>query len=280
MLNLKSKLQKEREPYRRSMNESIQVEHQDQIATIILNRPEQRNAINTEMWARLGDAARQFDADPTVRVVILRGADASAFSAGADIHEFETARHDAVTARAYAEVFEGAMDAVQAIGKPTISLIRGFCVGGGLELSTATDVRIASEDARFGVPVGHLGILVGYKEMRRLVALVGAGAAMDLLLTARLIGAADALRVGLVSQVLPAETIMDKTYELAAKMCALAPLSARWHKQILQTVLSHPGLEGLNAQERDVPFACFETEDFAEGRRAFVEKRRPQFKGK
>jgi enoyl-CoA hydratase/carnithine racemase len=261
------------------VTESILLERREKIATIILNRPEQRNAINTEMWVRLGELACELDADPEVRVVILRGADAVAFSAGGDIHEFETARYNSVVARDYARVFEGAMDAFEAIGKPTISLIRGFCVGGGLELSTATDIRIASEDARFGIPIAHLGVLVGYKEMKRLVVLVGAGVASDLLLTARLINAAEALRVGLVSQVLPADKILSYTDELADQMTKLAPLSARWHKQILKTVLDYPGLEGLTPAEQAVPFACFDTEDFREGRRALVEKRTPHFKG-
>jgi enoyl-CoA hydratase len=262
------------------VSDPILIEREGQIATVILNRPRQRNAITLAMWGQLIDIARQLDADPEVRVVILRGSGDNAFSAGADISEFESYRSNSAQAREYAKAFDGALDAVAAIGQPTISLIRGFCVGGGLELATATDLRIASDDSRFGVPIAQLGILVGYKEMRRLVALVGPGAAMDLLLTARLINGGDALRIGIISELTPADDVERVTYSLARHICSLAPLSARRHKEILQTVLTNPGLAGLSPEEQALPFACFDTEDFQEGRRAFLDKRPPHFRGK
>jgi enoyl-CoA hydratase/carnithine racemase len=262
------------------MNEPILIERDRQVATIILNRPQQRNAITLDMWTQLQSMANTLDADPEVRVVILRGAGEAAFSGGADISEFEVCRNDSEQARRYAQAMNDATDAMAAIGKPTISLIRGFCVGGGLELTTATDLRLAGDDARFGVPIARLGILVGYKEMRRLVTLVGPGPTMDLLLTARLIGSQEALRIGLVSEVAPAGEVEAYTYDLAQRLCDLAPLSARWHKQILQTVLTNPGLAQLSSEEEALPFACFDTADFQEGQRAFLEKRRPHFEGK
>jgi enoyl-CoA hydratase/carnithine racemase len=261
------------------MSDLIVLERHNQVATVILNRPQQRNAINLDMWQQLRQLAPTLDADPDVRVVVFRGAGEVAFSAGADIAEFESARNNAVRARAYADAMDGATDAIAAIGKPTISLIRGFCVGGGLELTTATDLRIAADDARFGVPIARLGILVGYKEMRRLVVLVGPGPTMDLLLTARLIDSAAALHIGLVSEVVPVTEVEHHTYDLAEQLAGLAPLSARWHKQILQTVVTNPGLTGLSPEQEALPFACFDTTDFQEGRRAFLEKRKPQFKG-
>lgn len=262
------------------MTEPILVERDGHVATVILNRPDQRNAITLAMWERLGGIARSLDADGEVRAVILRGAGEAAFSAGADISEFDRCRNDSASAARYAEAFDGALDAVEAIGKPTISLIRGFCVGGGLELATATDVRIAAEDSRFGVPIARLGILVGYREMRRMVALVGPGPAADLLLTARLIGAADALRIGLVTETAPAAEAERRAADLARTVCGLAPLSARWHKRILRTVLANPGLKGLSSEEEALPLACFDTADFQEGRRAFLEKRPPRFQGR
>jgi enoyl-CoA hydratase/carnithine racemase len=262
------------------MTDAILLERNGPIATVTLNRPGQRNAINYEMWARLGELAGELDADPAVRVVLFRGAGDKAFSAGADIAEFETRRNDSALATAYAEVFEGALKAVAGMGKPTLSQIRGFCVGGGLELATMTDLRIAAEDARFGVPIAQLGILVGYQEMRGLVRLVGPGPAMNLLLTARLIDAAEALRIGLVTELAPVEELEARAQALAERISRLAPLSARWHKQILETVLANPALASLTAEEAALPFACFDTEDFQEGRRAFLEKRPPQFQGK
>jgi enoyl-CoA hydratase/carnithine racemase len=255
------------------------VERDEQLATVILNRPQQRNAVSREMWARLTEVARELDDDANIRVVVFRGAGQSAFSAGADISEFATVRGNAQQAAEYARVFEGALEAVGAIGKPTLSLIRGYCVGGGLELASVTDLRLAADDARFGVPIGHLGIVVGYTEMQRLVAVVGAAHALDLLLTARLINAAEALRMGLVTEVAPADEVERAAYSLARRLCGLAPLSARWHKQILRTVLTNPALAGLTAEERGRPFECFDSEDFQEGRQAFLEKRPARFRG-
>lgn len=262
------------------MSEPILIERDGQMATVIFNRPQQRNAITFAMWQQLREIARKLDADAEVRVVVFRGAGETAFSGGADIAEFETHRNNSALAREYAEAFDGALDAIAAIGKPAISLIRGFCVGGGLELATATDLRLAADDACFGVPIAQLGILVGYKEMRRLVALVGPGPAMDLLLTARLINAPDALRLGLISELAPAAEVEGRAYDIARRLCGLAPLSARWHKQILQTVLTNPALANLSPEEKALPFACFDTADFQEGRRAFLEKRKPNFEAK
>jgi enoyl-CoA hydratase/carnithine racemase len=261
------------------MSESIVREQDGPIATVVLNRPGQRNAITYEMWSRLQTLAGELDADPQVRVIVFKGAGESAFSSGADIGEFETRRNNSTLGRAYAEKFEGALEAVATIGKPTLSLIRGFCVGGGLELATMTDLRIAADDARFGVPIAQLGILVGYKEMRALVALVGPGPALNLLLTARLINAEEALRIGLITEQVAGADVQAHTYALARRISQLAPLSARWHKQILQTVLTNPALSDLSPEEVARPFACFDTADFQEGRQAFLEKRPPNFKG-
>ena len=172
------------------------------------------------------------------------------------------------------------MDAIEGLSKPTISLIKGFCVGGGCELSTATDIRIAADNSRFGIPVARLGILVGYKEMRRLVRLVGPGNASYILLSARLIDAAEAHRIGLVTQVVAADEVTEVSYGLAREMAPLAPLSQKRHKEILQFVLENPDLGYLSKDEEYLPFSNFDSEDFHEGRAAFIERRTPEFRGR
>jgi len=262
------------------MTQDLLIERRDGVATVTFNRPEQRNAIHYEMWRGIGRLMEECGKDESVRVVVLRGAGQECFSAGADIAEFDRWRKNSDVARQYAEVVEAALDAIATLPKPTISLITGFCVGGGCEVATATDLRIAAENSRFGVPIAKLGLLVGYREMQRLVRLVGPGAAMDLLLTARLIDAEEALRLGLVSRLVPLAEIEEAVRKLAVEVASLAPLAHRWHKQILETVLTEPRLEALTREQAQLPFACYDTADFHEGRRAFLEKRRPQFKGR
>lgn len=262
------------------MKQDLLFERRDGVATITFNRPQQRNAIHYEMWreiARLMAACRK---DEGVRVVIFRGAGEEAFSAGADIAEFERWRKNSTVARKYSRAVESTLDAIAGLPKPTISQITGYCVGGGCELATATDLRVAAENSRFGIPSAKLGLLVGYKEMRRLVHLVGPGVAMDILLTARLQDAQEALKVGLISRLVPLAEIEERVWALAKEVAALAPLAHRGHKRILETVLVNPRLKALSRQQEGLPFACYDTADFQEGRRAFMEKRRPQFKGR
>ncbi|MEJ2556477.1 MAG: enoyl-CoA hydratase-related protein [Anaerolineae bacterium] len=262
------------------MGHEILVERRDHIAMVIFNRPEQRNAINYPMWLELRRLMTQLEADDGVRVVVFRGAGEQAFSAGADITEFEERRNNSAQARRYAEAFEGALQAIDSLSKPTISLIKGACTGGGCELAAVTDIRMAADNARFGVPIARLGLVVGYREMRSLVRLVGPGAVMYMLLSARLIGAEEARSMGLVSHVVPLTEIEPVSLELAGEIARLAPLVHKWHKQILRTVLLNPALQDLTPEEKSLPYACFDTQDFREGYRAFLEKRRPEFTGR
>jgi len=262
------------------MSDDILVDRLDGVATVTLNRPAQRNAISYEGWLRLDQVLTDLKADSEISVVILTGAGDEAFSAGADIKDFERHRKDSCEAKTYAAAFDGAMDTLEALSKPTICLIKGFCVGGGCELSMAADLRIAADNSKFGIPVAKLGILVGYREMRRLINLVGPGNASYILMSGRILDSADALRIGLVNSVLPLTEVDEHTYDLAREMVPLAPLSQCRHKLILQSVLANPSLEGLTPEEQDLPFTNFDSEDFLEGRRAFVERRKPQFQGR
>ena len=261
------------------MAEDILLDIQDGIATITLNRPDQRNAMNYGMWRAIGDICPDLERDPTVRVVVVTGAGEEVFSAGADIKEFEQSRTNSAQAREWESVLDAAMNGLAQLSKPTISLIKGYCIGGGCELACFTDVRIATENARLGIPAARLGIALGYDAMRRLAQLVGPGNLSYILLSARLLDAQEALRIGLVNQVLPLEEIDEYTAKLARDMMNLAPLSHRNNKVIIRTVLNNPELHGLTAEQEALPFQGFDSEDYKEGRLAFTEKRRAEFKG-
>ena len=262
------------------MPDDILLDRTDGIATVTFNRPDQRNAIDYHGWLELRRIAIDLDHDDSVRVAVFTGAGDRAFSAGADIKDFESYRDNSEKAQVYAEAFDGAMDAIEAVSKPTVCLIKGFCVGGGCEMSMACDIRIAADNSRFGIPVARLGILVGYREMRRLINLVGPGNASYILLSARLLDSAEALRIGLVNQVAPLADVDDSVYDLAREMAPLAPLSQARHKRIRQLVLADPALAGLTPEQRLLPFTNFDSEDFHEGRSAFVERRQPRFRGR
>ena len=262
------------------MTQNIRVEAADGVATVIINRPEKRNAIDYAGWLELRRAAEELERDPQVRVVLMRGAGDMAFSAGADIADFDEYRSDSERAKVYAAAFEGAMDAIEAISKPTICMIKGFCIGGGCELSMAADMRFAADNSRFGIPVAHLGLLIGYSEMSRLLSLVGPGNAASILLTGRTFDAQEALRMGLVNGVYPVDKVEPSVRELAESMVTLAPLSQSRHKRIMRTVLQNPSLRDLTPEELELPFANFDSDDFREGRNAFLERRKPTFTGR
>jgi len=261
------------------MAEPILLHTEGTLATITFNRPDRRNAITFDMWHQLQRLLVDLQGDPQVRALIFRGAGQEAFSAGADISEFETHRNSAAKATLYNAAFDAAMDMAEAVGKPTVCLIMGACVGGGCEFSTACDIRIAADNARVGVPIARLGLPVGFREMRRMVRLIGHAKTMEWLLTADIIPAAEAFRIGLVHHVVPLHQVEECAYTMARKIAALAPVVHRVHKEILQTVLDHPALAGLTPAQHALAVSPFDTEDFQEGWRAFLDKRPPQFRG-
>jgi len=250
------------------------------LATLTLNRPEQHNAVSYAMWRELPPICSRLAADQAIRVIVIRGAGRAAFSAGGDIAEFREQRSNRTEAEHYNEQVQLALDALLALPQPTVAAIHGFCVGGGLLLAAYCDLRIAADSARFGLPVAKLGFLITYAQMQRFVHLVGAAAVADLLLTARLLGAQEALSLGLCSQVHPAEMLDDAVMALAERMAQLSPLTQRLHKQMLQTVLHKPDLRQLSLDELAAAAAVFDSQDYAEGVRSFIEKRPPQFSGR
>ena len=248
------------------------------VATVTINRPAQRNAISFTMWGQLTELMNDLDNDRDIRCVVIAGAGDEAFSAGADISDFEAHRSDSQRGRIYNRAVDGLLEKVAEMGTPVISMIDGFAAGGGCELAVATDLRIASEHSRLGIPVARLGITIGHREMYGLVNLVGKGNALYILLSGRLLDAAESLRIGLVNQVVPPEQLEAVAYKLAADIASLAPLSHAVNKKTLNQVLAKPSLD-LTPDEADLPLTQFDTRDYQEGYRAFLQKRRPTFIG-
>src|SRR5471030_17175 len=259
------------------MSEPVYFERDGAIATVVLNNTEKLNAMSFGMWMRLGEIMRELDADESLRCVVLRGAGDKAFAAGADISEFETARTNAKVAKDYGHKIEGTMRAVQESRHPTLAMIHGVCVGGGLEVASQCDLRICGASSRFGIPINKLGLVVGYGEMAALIDLVGRASALEILLEGRIFDAAEAKQKGLVNRVVADDQVEAEAMAAARRIAAGAPLVARWHKKFARRLADPRPLTGA---ERDEGYACFDTEDYRIGFRAFLAKQKPEFKGK
>jgi enoyl-CoA hydratase/carnithine racemase len=259
------------------MSVPILLQRDGGIATVTLNTPEKMNALNLDMWRMLGEYFTILSDDDDVRCIVLRGAGEQAFSAGADIEEFPRVRHSAEQSRAYSQVTQAALQAIADCRHPTVALIQGACVGGGLEMSTLCDLRICGASSRFGVPINRLGLVVSHEELRGLMALVGRAGTLEILLEGRVFGADQALRMGLVNRVVPDGEVVDEVAATARRISHGAPLVARWHKKFLRR-LEDPA--PLTEAERDEAHHCFDTEDFRIGYRAFLDKARPAFQGR
>ncbi|MCH9018740.1 MAG: enoyl-CoA hydratase/isomerase family protein [Proteobacteria bacterium] len=259
------------------MTESILVERDGAIATVVLNRPEKLNALTRAMWRRLGEIIESLSADDDLRCVVLRGAGGKAFAAGADIGEFETERANRERAGVYAAEVGRAIASIEACRHPTLALIEGACVGGGLEVAAFCDMRICGESSSFGVPIKRLGLVVGYEELRGLIALVGRAATLEILLEGRIFGADEALRMGLVNRVVPDGKVEEEAYATARRIAEGAPLVARWHKRFVKR-LDDPA--PLTEAELEETLACYDTDDFRRGYQAFLAKKKPDFTGR
>ena len=257
--------------------ESVLFAREGAIATITLNKPERLNALDKGMWRALGEIFARLDADESLRCVILRGAGEKAFAAGADIAEFETERADVAQAREYGRVVQTTMDAVARCRHPVVAMIHGACVGGGLEMAAVCDMRICGESSRFGVPVKNLGLVMAYGEMKAFIELVGRAVALEIVLEGRVFGAQEAKEKRLVNRVVPDDKVTEEALAAARRIAEGAPLVARWHKKFARR-LADP--RPLTPEEYDESFACFGTEDFRIGYRAFLAKRKPEFRGR
>jgi enoyl-CoA hydratase/carnithine racemase len=247
------------------------------VATITIDNVTKRNALSQAMWIAMGDAVEALGKDPDLRCIVLRGAGTEAFGSGADIEEFEAIRASKEQAKAFARHGHRAMSAVRDCPIPTIAAIRGACVGGGLELAAGCDLRIASDDARFCVPIARLGATLAYPELQGLVRIAGFDVALEMLLDGRMMPATEAYTKGIVQRVFSSaefEVELDKTVK---RVVANAPLPARWHKRFVARL--RQGTQ-LSEEELAEGYACFDTNDYVEGYRAFLSRNVPQFQGK
>src|ERR1700742_5007214 len=249
------------------------------VGVVTFNNPEKRNAMSLEMWEGLGQALSELRDDPDVRVVVLVGAGDKAFVSGADISQFEKTRHNAAASEEYSKKSEAQHALLGNYPKPTIACIRGFCLGGGMQVAMLTDIRFAAEHSNFGIPAAKLGIAYGYDGLKHLVSLVGSSWARLIMYTGMRIDSAEALRIGLVDRVLPDGELWDGTMEVARTISGNAPLAIQAAKITIREVLKDESKRDMEAIKA-IGNACMDSEDFREGRTAFMEKRKPVFKGK
>ncbi|MCM2287781.1 MAG: enoyl-CoA hydratase-related protein [Sulfuritalea sp.] len=258
------------------MNPDILCQRDGDIATVTLFNPDKLNALNAAMWSRLRATMGELADDASLRCVILRG-EGAAFAAGGDLEEFRTARANVDLALAYHEAVGAALAAIESCPHPTVAAILGPCVGGGLEIACACDLRIAGAGAKFGAPIMKLGFSMYPGELAGLLRLAGPAVAKEILLEGRLLNAAEAYAKGLLTRVVADAAVLAEAAATAARIAAGAPLVARWHKQWVARLLDE---RPLSLEEKRASFAFLGTQDYAEGLAAFLEKRPPRFTGR
>jgi enoyl-CoA hydratase len=251
----------------------------DRIGWVTFDNPERRNAVSIDMWNSIPDIVARFVADDNVRVIVFRGEGEKAFVSGADISQFETQRTSAEAVARYEEIADRAARAITECEKPTIALIHGFCIGGGVGVALSCDLRIAATDAVFLIPAGRIGLGYRVSSVKKLIDTVGAAKAKEIFFTGDRFDAEHAAEFGLVNQVVPKQELDAHVTALATRIAAQAPLTLKAFKKTANLLLkSAPG--AVTAECDALIRACFESADYAEGRRAFAEKRPPVFSGR
>lgn len=248
------------------------------IGWITFNNPERHNAMSMEMWQALADILKQLEQDESLRVVILKGAGDKAFVSGADISEFGEKRNSQQQRDAYEAAFDAAQNRLARFPKPTLAMIQGYCVGGGMALALNCDIRIASEDSVFAIPAARLGVGYGYSSIKTLTSIVGPAFAKDILYSARFLKTDEALRIGLINLEVSRQQLEEKVLDYAVTVADNAPLTIKSVKAAVTEMVKEPGQAAPEHIEKLVN-DCFLSEDYKEGREAFMEKRKAVFKG-
>jgi enoyl-CoA hydratase len=248
------------------------------VGYVIFNNPERHNAVSLEMWARVAEILEEFKNDDAVRVVVITGAGGKSFVSGADISKFESERSSQDATKIYNQTVARANESVYEFPKPTIAMIKGYCIGGGLGLAVCCDLRICSENSKFGIPAAKLGLGYGYPGIKRLIDLVGPSFAKEIFYTARQFDAEEARLMGLVNRVVKYDEVESYVQSYAATIAGNAPLTVRAAKFIANEAVRDESKRNL-ARAQDMVEACFNSNDYTEGRHAFMEKRKPRFTG-
>jgi enoyl-CoA hydratase/carnithine racemase len=258
---------------------TLGVEKRGAVGWIVFDQPAKRNAINGAMWRGIAPAVARFDADRKVRCIAFRGAGSEAFSAGADISEFEAKR----SARGAVAKYDGLLDqvllAIQGSPKPSVAMIHGYCYGGGLEIALACDLRYCGAGAKFAIPAAKLGLAYNVEGHKRLLETVGHARAREIMFLGRRYGADEALAIGLVQGIFPDDALEKQVGEILQTLSENAPLAIQNSKTLIEEYVKSSGTPDA-ARMRKAMERCAKSEDYAEGRRAFMEKRKPRFKGK
>jgi len=249
------------------------------VGRIIFNNPARHNAVSLDMWQAVAQIMEDFEHDDRIRVIVLSGAGGKAFVSGADISEFKEKRASVEAAEAYAKTSENARLALQETLKPTIAISRGDCIGGGMSTALACDLRVAAEGSKFGIPAAKLGLGYAYDGIKKLIDIVGPAYAREIFFTARQFTAEEALGMGLVNRVVPDGELESYVDNYCTTIAGNAPLTVRAAKQIVREALKDESKRDMALCKRVVE-ECFASEDYTEGRTAFMEKRRPVFTGR